>query len=138
MSSRIDHLDATDIAFRFMESMRDDRVFPTAPEETWQHAGLDCAVMGNPYGGLNGYVRVPEDHALHGTHYDDLPETLSVHRAMSSSVTGVTFAGALALLGDGWWLGWDTHHLGDENIDWPIERVRTETESLARQIAGAA
>lgn len=76
------------------------------------------------YGGhRNGYVKVPDDHPLHGVDYcDDYKKWsgLEVHG-------GLTFSGTYTdndEFSDGFWIGFDCHHLGDarnENKICPLE-----------------
>ncbi|MFZ1363073.1 MAG: hypothetical protein WAS05_09130 [Candidatus Nanopelagicales bacterium] len=107
---------------------------------TGTHDGLDLKVVKHlGLGHLCGYVRVPEDHPWHNKLYDDeCYDDVVVHGGLTYSE---------AELGE-WWIGFDCAHLGDyipaightakDGRHWSPEGVRAETESLARQVAGAA
>lgn len=89
-----------------------------------------CVARNTVFGSVNGYVRVPDDHPLHGLDYDELDD-IDVHG-------GVSFA-------DGDWIGFDTAHFGDywpgmpefmqDGHHWTKEEAVAETLRLADQIA---
>lgn len=108
-------------------------------------AGLPALVL--QIGGDHhcGYVLIPEGHPLHGVGYDDV-EGIEAHG-------GLTFSGSLYGQ-DGWWLGFDCMHAGDDhspeflaewNAKYPglflpnglfrdVDYVSKECESLASQV----
>lgn len=55
-----------------------------------------------------GYVRVPAGHVADGVGYLATQEALPDLDVLGD----LTFAGPRAMLGDGWWLGFETCHLG--------------------------
>ena len=88
----------------------------------------------------NGYVIIPKGHPLHGKGYDDID--VSVHG-------GLTFSGPVNELDnskeggwfeikpkdkDGWVIGFDTAHYGDNKMNWSKERVLKETQLLKEQV----
>lgn len=110
-------------------------------EERWEHVGLECCVVRNPFGGLNGYVRMPEPFRSRKLHYDDL---------------GVEVNGGLTYgMDEAGWVGWDTCHSWDNWLDedeikpsmrefltrnepgrcWGKPGVIAENDRLAEQIA---
>lgn len=117
----------------------------------FERFGFDCAIVRAPFGQLNGYIRIPEDHPWRGLDWADVPAT--VHG-------GITFADEAEDLGPGYWLGFDTLHAGDsvafDNMDpaykeaiasssfafglhrlggrvWEVDDVEAEVEDLALQ-----
>lgn len=137
-------------------------------EKKWAHAGLECVVARMPIGHLCGYVRTPDGHPWCGVYgaehhlsgpkpesrnlYENYqswsqwwasierPEDYSDHLNAQIEVHGgVTFTDRLAGLGlEGWWIGFDCAHLGDEERGWSVDNVAKETENLADQIAAKA
>lgn len=99
-------------------------------ESRFTHEGLDCLVLLNTSMDIRcGYVRVPEDHVLHGKEYDDV--SFQVHG-------GLTFSGRpQAEDADGWWFGFDCGHAGDRNALFPDgeERTLTYVEAECRSLA---
>jgi len=88
----------------------------------------------NPYlekGWGNGYVRIPEGHPYYEKTYDDIP--VSVHG-------GLTFSDHIfednKYFSDGYWVGFDTAHYGDDLQRWPVDRVMEETIYLFKEIYG--
>ncbi len=88
----------------------------------------------NPYserGWGNGYVRIPEGHPYYEKTYDDIP--VDVHG-------GLTFSDHIFENGkhfsDGYWVGFDTAHYGDDLQSWPMVRVMDETIHLFKEIYG--
>jgi hypothetical protein len=82
------------------------------------------------HGWGNGYVRIAEGHKYHGNTYDDID--VSVHG-------GLTFSEHITnndKWSDGFWVGFDTAHSGDNLQKWPVDRVLEETMSLFKQIYG--
>jgi hypothetical protein len=70
--------------------------------------GLQCLILRGPFGALNGYVRVPRDHAMHGKPRGRQVHRLSVHG-------GITFSGCLRSrnMKRGHWFGFDCGHVFD-------------------------
>lgn len=112
----------------------------TTIEKEWTtNAGLEAACIMVRDSHRCGYVRVPDDHPLHGVDWSeaDFPEAdLEVHG-------GVTFTGPHPLTDSGWWIGFDCAHAGDafgsegfriEGVHRSLEYVIAECEKLARQI----
>lgn len=79
----------------------------------------------------NGYVRIPEGHEYYEKTYDDIP--VNVHG-------GLTFGdhvfGKDKYFSDGYWVGFDTAHYGDDRQKWPVDRVLEETIHLFKEIYG--
>lgn len=79
----------------------------------------------------NGYVRIPEGHEYYGKNYDDIP--VNVHG-------GLTFSdnifGDGKKFSDGYWVGFDTAHYGDNRQLWPMDRVLDEAIHLFKEIYG--
>ena len=79
----------------------------------------------------NGYVRIPEGHEYYEKTYDDIP--VNVHG-------GLTFGdhvfGKDKYLSDGYWVGFDTAHYGDNRHLWPMDKVLDETIHLFKEIYG--
>ena len=79
----------------------------------------------------NGYVRIPEGHEYYGKNYDDIP--VNVHG-------GLTFGdhvfGKDKYFSDGYWVGFDTAHYGDNRHLWPMDKVLDETIHLFKEIYG--
>jgi hypothetical protein len=76
----------------------------------------------------NGYVRIAEGHPFYGKTYDDIP--VSVHG-------GITFGEHImddSRWPDGYWIGFDTAHYGDNQDTWTIDNVTEETKDLLRQV----
>lgn len=105
-------------------------------ELEWTSSGLPCVVLYRPEKHLEdyrcGYVGVPKGHPLYGKQYTELD--IAVHG-------GLTFSDR----GDGqyldrrhWWFGFDCAHYGDTLAFWTLERVKGETQKLARHIALSA
>jgi len=78
----------------------------------------------------NGYVRIVEGHPFYGMDYMDIP--VSVHG-------GLTFGDHIMDYDkwpDGYWVGFDTAHYGDNSDTWTIDAVSDETIDLFNQIYG--
>lgn len=79
----------------------------------------------------NGYVRIPEGHPYYEKTYDDIP--VNVHG-------GLTFGdhvfGKDKYFSDGYWVGFDTSHYGDDRQRWPMDKVLDETIHLFKEIYG--
>ena len=107
--------------------------------DTYQELGLRSPItivksQPHPYlekGWGNGYVRIPEGHPYYEKTYDDIP--VSVHG-------GLTFSdhifGDSKHFSDGYWVGFDTAHYGDDLEQWPVDRVMEETIHLFKEIYG--
>jgi hypothetical protein len=88
-------------------------------------------------GYANGYVIIPERHPLHGKDYDDINEHVNIHG-------GLTFSEAIEEIDwpeipadapkNGWVVGFDTCHFGDNPYNWSKEAVLKETERLKKQL----
>lgn len=77
-------------------------------ERTWTtQAGLVAIVLATPMGHRCGYVGVPEGHALHGKHYDDLD--IDVHGGLTYSDNNMG-----PVNNDAWWFGFDCAHFDDK------------------------
>ncbi len=119
-----------------------------------------------------GYVRVPRGHPCDGKVYGDhIPELASMREAAMSGPPGqrgvipmlcavfdkdnkatmdaildvhgsVTFGDKYSMLGDGWWIGFDCNHAGDEynpkSLDFCIEQCESLAEQLAAIKTGAS
>jgi hypothetical protein len=82
------------------------------------------------HGWGNGYVRIAEGHKYYGNAYDDID--VSVHG-------GLTFSEHITnndKWSDGFWVGFDTAHSGDNLQKWPVDRVLEETIHLFNEIYG--
>lgn len=94
--------------------------------------GLRCLVRRNPVGpymgfeGWLGYVRIPENHPWYGVFYDDIPA--DVHGGLTYGDTIDDF--------DGYWLGFDFMHYGDE--DATQADAEASCLSLAQQVVAAS
>lgn len=78
----------------------------------------------------NGYVRIAEGHKYYGKTYDDIP--INVHG-------GLTFGDHIMdndKWSDGYWVGFDTAHYGDNSDTWTIDAVSDETIHLFNEIYG--
>ena len=78
----------------------------------------------------NGYVRIVEGHPFYGMNYMDIP--VNVHG-------GLTFGDHVmdnTHFPDGYWVGFDTAHYGDDSEIWTIEAVSDETIHLFNEIYG--
>lgn len=109
--------------------------------ELFEYAGMRCAIVRCRGGHLCGYVRVEPGHVLHGIDYSDVDyDRVDPHG-------GLTFGRMLpddALIGGGWWLGFDCNHYGDatpecgefsDTIYRGFGFVRREVRRMAEQIA---
>lgn len=116
-------------------------------EERWDHAGLECATVRNPFGGLNGYVRLPESFRSRKL----LAEDINYDEVDVSG--GLTYG-----MDEGGWVGWDTLHSWDnwhdpdeiresmrdslcnnsEGRTWTPKGVKRENSKLAEQLAAWA
>lgn len=97
--------------------------WPPKKYTVWEgeYCGFRCAVCSGI--ALCGYVRVPEGHPAYRRHYDDIP--VDIHG-------GLTFN---KLSPEGFWVGFDCGHYGDEMMSWNVETVKEETRRLAEQLA---
>lgn len=78
----------------------------------------------------NGYVRISEGHPFYGMNYMDIP--VSVHG-------GITFGDHImddSRWPDGYWIGFDTAHYGDNQEKCTMDYVMDETIDLFNQIYG--
>lgn len=118
---------------RYMGIGHDD-IF-TAYEELGMDLPIKLIKSPNLYGLTergwgNGYVRIAEGHPFYGMYYMDIP--VSVHG-------GLTFGDHVMdnnHFPDGYWVGFDTAHYGDDSEIWTIEAVSDETIDLFNEIYG--
>lgn len=100
----------------------------------WEAHGLECTIRTSGMEFFNGYVRLPSTHVGFGAGYDQLNRTIRAHGGLTYGVDK-----------DGW-VGFDTGHAGDywpgmerffgtAERTWDMERLVTEVESLAEQLA---
>ncbi len=78
----------------------------------------------------NGYVRIVEGHPFYDKGYENIP--VNVHG-------GLTFSEHIMdneKWSDGYWVGFDTAHYGDNSNMWTIEAVSDETIHLFNEIYG--
>ena len=78
----------------------------------------------------NGYVRISAGHPFHDMNYMDIP--VNVHG-------GLTFGDHIMdnnTWSDGYWVGFDTAHYGDNSDIWTIDEVSDETINLFNEIYG--
>ena len=76
----------------------------------------------------NGYVRIVEGHPFYAMNYMDIP--VNVHG-------GLTFSEHITNSdnwSDGFWVGFDTAHYGDNSNMWTIDAVSDETIHLFNEI----
>lgn len=111
-----------------------EELFTCKPSTVWEHSGILCGTVPNPFGSMNGYCVLPADHPLGSLdlQFKDC-EKLDVHG-------GITFGpkssddGRLVI-------GWDTAHWGDYaphapfGRRWTEQEVIEETNRLAIQVA---
>lgn len=100
-------------------------------KRTWLSFG------GNGWG--NGYVIIPKGHRLHGILYDEINKEIDVHGGLTFSEHSkdlLDWNEGDHLNGDteGWVVGFDTAHYGDDLLKWPEEKVKEETERLKAQL----
>jgi hypothetical protein len=78
----------------------------------------------------NGYVRISEGHKYYGMNYTDIP--VNVHG-------GLTFSENIMdndKWSDGYWVGFDTAHYGDNQETCTMDYVTDETIDLFNEIYG--
>ena len=80
----------------------------------------------------NGYVRIPEGHPFYGKEYNEID--VSVHGGLTFSEHVTITDGDV--LPEGFWIGFDTFHHGDDSIYWTERRVLEETIHLFSQVYG--
>lgn len=92
-------------------------------------------MMFDQHGWGNGYVGVSKDHPWYGKDYDSI--NAHVHGGLTFSNLGARLKGRKAFLEgaiskhlDLWWVGFDTAHYDDNQINWPRGRVFRETLRL--------
>lgn len=76
----------------------------------------------------NGYVRIIEGHPFYDKGYENIP--VNVHG-------GLTFSEHIMdneKWSDGYWVGFDTAHYGDNQTNWTLNMVMEETKDLLRQV----
>jgi len=73
--------------------------------------GLPWCVTINRLGIRCGYVRVPPEHPYHGLEYDEIPDRIDVHGALTFSAADEPCEGEAG--GGHWWLGFDCGHAFD-------------------------
>jgi len=76
----------------------------------------------------NGYVRIAEGHPFYDKGYENIP--VNVHG-------GLTFSEHIMdneKWSDGYWVGFDTAHYGDNQTNWTLNMVMEETKDLLRQV----
>jgi hypothetical protein len=76
----------------------------------------------------NGYVRIIEGHPFYDKGYENIP--VDVHG-------GLTFSEHIMdneKWSDGYWIGFDTAHYGDNQTNWTLNMVMEETKDLLRQV----
>jgi len=76
----------------------------------------------------NGYVRIIEGHPFYDKGYENIP--VNVHG-------GLTFSEHIIdneKWSDGYWVGFDTAHYGDNQTNWTLNMVMEETKDLLRQV----
>lgn len=88
----------------------------------------------------NGYVVIPKGHALHGKSQNEIHELLpdlNVHGGLTLSDPASDFdwPEIPSSLKDGWVVGFDTCHHGDNIEKWPREKVEAQAVSLKIQLS---
>jgi hypothetical protein len=100
-------------------------------ENTWLKGIMD-------HGWGNGYVVIPPGHPLHGKGYTEINEHIIIHGGLTHS--GYVFNGfwwqnlPYNAHPEGWVVGFDTAHYGDNIKIWSKEAVIMETGRLAGQL----
>ncbi len=82
----------------------------------------------------NGYVVIPKGHKLHGINYDDI--NVNVHGGLTFSklASDLDWIEIPEDAKDGWIVGFDTAHYGDNISRWTKSAVEEETERLRQQL----
>jgi len=92
--------------------------------------------MPMPIGWGNGYVIIPKGHPLHGKDYEDID--INVHGGLTFSESAETLLDEWDEISpedrEGWVVGFDTAHYGDDDTTWDYSAVVAETERLCDQI----
>jgi len=100
-------------------------------ENTWLKGFMDK-------GWGNGYVIIPPGHPLHGKHYDEISEHINIHGGLTYSRP--VFNGSwwsdipYTAHPEGWVVGFNTAHFGDNQVEWSKEAVIMETVRLAGKL----
>jgi hypothetical protein len=99
-------------------------------ENTWFTRGMF------DFGWGNGYVLIPENHPLHGKHYNDID--VDVHGGLTFSElvnAEMVESWGLDKQDEGkWCVGFDTAHYADNLFKWSKEKVQEEAERLKEQL----
>ena len=105
-------------------------------ELTGKYKGLQYVVWFNDTQGYRcGYVEIPENHPLYNKYFGDVD--------IEFTAVGLTFSGKIKHF-DGWFIGWDHHHIWDGIDEEGIRKAHTnlpenELENIidyARSMAG--
>jgi hypothetical protein len=115
---------------------------PDMIAKPWEHHGIRCIIAKGPFRNYNGYVQIPKNHPWRKINdYNEIPA--EIHG-------GITF------MDNHGWIGFDTGHyrdiwegmnimdglivptrIPDNPIDWNIDLLIQEVNSLATQVAEA-
>ena len=92
----------------------------------WESHNLKCFMVVNGLGVINGYVRVPTDHKLHGVDYNEVYE-FDCHGGLTYSSEGL---GSLVPTDD-WVFGFDCGHLYDGyNAEFAFEHLAEDGDTI--------
>lgn len=83
----------------------------------------------------NGYVVIPNGHPLHGKHYDDIDVNVHGGLTFSESANNLEWDEIEEEDKDGWVVGFDTAHFGDNSQNWTLAHVQEETNDLENQLS---
>lgn len=84
------------------------------------------------HGWGNGYVIIPKGHKYYGVDYDNIP--VNVHGGLTFSDYANTLDWSEIKDKEGWVVGFDTAHYGDNSINRPRSWVVRETNKLRKQL----
>ena len=86
------------------------------------------------HGWGNGYVIIPKGHKLHGKQYDDIDVSVHGGLTFSESASELDWPEIPEDSKDGWVVGFDTCHYGDNQSSWTKRAVQREAERLRKQL----
>lgn len=127
--------------------MSDKAIWTDEPDKLeFVYRGLQCQVRRHSrLKHLCGYVGVGKDHPAFGKNYQELDDSIDVHRGLTFSCD--ILPGDMRQSAGPWWFGFDCAHAGDFIPIAPVqpdshlcvyrtmEYVRRECEKLAEQLA---
>lgn len=86
----------------------------------------------------NGYVIIPQGHPMHGKDYNEIEVDVHAGLTFGTMAKDLDWPEIPEDAKDGYVVGFDTAHYGDDISRWPKSEVEAEAKRLAEQLEALA